>query len=286
MENKKNVNIARITESAMMIAIATLLSIAKLIDMPYGGSVTLASMLPLVVLSYRRGLGWGLLSGLAYGAIQFALGTENIGYLPQQNFAYVTVMLLADYLFAFMVIGFGGIFRKVCKRQATALVMGSVLVALLRYCCHVAGGWTVWASFDLSKAGLIYSLSYNATYMLPEMLILVVGAIFIGNALDFRADSLRPMPVEEKSNASGGLLMGALALIAFGLSFAVVQIFGKLQDENTGTFTSAGLKEVNWLLVGIVAAVCFAAAAGLLILRRNGKKASKEEKESKAKGQQ
>lgn len=279
MEKKKSVNISRLTESAMMIAIATLLSMAKLIDMPYGGSVTMASMLPLVILAYRRGLGWGLLSGFAYGAIQFALGTENIGYLPAKSIVYVTVMILADYLLAFAALGFGGIFRKACKRQATALALGSVLVALLRFGCHVIGGWTVWAAFDLSKAGLLYSLSYNATYMIPEMLILVVAAIFLGNILDFRSSDVRAMAKEERSDASGGLLMAGLALIAFGLSFAVVEIFGKLQDANTGEFASAGLKDVNWLLVGIVAAVCFAAAIGLLILRKRLKTSKKEQRE-------
>lgn len=283
MEKKKNSNVARITESAMMIAIATLLSMAKLIDMPYGGSVTMASMLPLVILAYRYGVGWGVLSGLVYGAIQFALGTENIGYLPAKSFAYVTVMILTDYLLAFAALGFGGIFRKTSKRQATALALGAVLVSVLRYAFHVIGGWTVWASFDLSKSGLIYSVSYNATYMIPEMLILVVAAIFLGNALDFRGDSLRPLAKEEKSDASGGLLIGALALIAFGLSFAVVQIFSKLQDANTGNFTTAGLSEVNWLLVLAVSILCFVAAAGLLILRRNGKIASKEENKEELK---
>ncbi|MBQ6430306.1 MAG: energy-coupled thiamine transporter ThiT [Oscillospiraceae bacterium] len=277
-QKRKKLNIARLTESAMMIAIATLLSMAKLLDMPYGGSVTLASMLPLVILAYRHGLGWGVLSGLAYGAVQLALGSENIGYLPVKDFASVATLILADYLLAFAVLGLGGIFRKVCKRQATALAFGSVLVAVLRYACHVAAGWTVWAQFSLTKAGLLYSLSYNATYMLPEMLILVVAAIFLGNALDFRADSLRPMPREEKSSVSSGLLMSALALISFALSFDVVQIFSKLQDADTGAFSSAGLKEVNWLLVIVLTAVCFAAAIGLLIVRRNGKRAEKEEK--------
>lgn len=277
MEKKKGFNLARLTESAMMIAIATLLSMAKLLDMPYGGSVTLASMLPLVILAYRRGVGWGLVTGLAYGAVQLALGTKNIGYLPVKDFASVATLVVSDYLLAFAVLGFGGVFRRLCKRQATALALGSILVALLRYACHVAAGWTVWAQFDLTKAGLLYSLSYNATYMLPEMLILVVAAIFLGNALDFRSDSLRPMPREEKSSVSSGLLVAALALIAFALSFDVVQIFGKLQDADTGAFVSAGLKDVNWLLVVIVSVACFASAAGLLIIRRNGKKAEKEE---------
>lgn len=275
---KKNTNVARLTESAMMIAVATLLSMAKLLDMPYGGSVTLASMLPLVILAYRHGLGWGVMSGLVYGAVQFALGAENIGYLPVKNFASVTVLIVADYLLAFAVLGLGGIFRKMCKRQATALALGSVLVSILRYACHVVGGWTVWAQFDLSKAGLIYSLSYNATYMLPEMLILVVAAVFLGNALDFRAESLRPMPREEKSSVSSGLLLSALALMSFALAFDVVQIFSKLQDAESGEFVGAGLKEVDWLPVILITAICFAAAIGLLIVRRNGKRAEKAEK--------
>lgn len=278
-KQKKNFNISRLTESAMMIAIATLLSMAKLIDMPYGGSVTMASMLPLVILAYRRGLGWGLLSGIAYGAIQFALGTENIGYLPAKSIVYVTVMILADYLLAFAALGFGGIFRKACKRQATALALGSVLVALLRFACHVVGGWTVWASFDLSKAGLIYSLSYNASYMIPEMLILVVAALFIGNLLDFRSSDVRAMAKEERSDASGGLLMAGLALMAFGLSFAVVEIFKNAQNAETGEFSKEGIAGANWLLVGIVAAVCFAAAIGLLILRKRLKTSKKEQRE-------
>ena len=53
-----------------MIAIATVLSIIKLVSLPYGGSVTIASMLPIIIISYRHGVKWGLLSGLAYGAIQ------------------------------------------------------------------------------------------------------------------------------------------------------------------------------------------------------------------------
>lgn len=275
---KKSSSIVRVTESAMMIAIATLLSMAKLLDMPYGGSVTMASMLPLVIVAYRHGTGWGLLTGLAYGAVQLALGSKNIGYLPVRDFASVATLILSDYLVAFAVLGFGGIFRKACKRQATALALGGILVATLRYLCHVVSGWTVWAQFDLSKAGLVYSLSYNATYMLPEMLILVVAAIFLGNALDFRSETLRAMPKEEQSSASAGLLMAALALIAFALSFDIVQIFSKLQDADTGAFTGAGLKEVNWISVCVVSVLCFVAAAGLLIARKNVRKAIKEEK--------
>ncbi len=273
MENKNEASlIVKLTESAMMIALATLLSMAKLLEMPYGGSVTMASMLPLVIVAYRYGTKWGLLTGFAFGAVQFALGTKNIGYLPVKNFASVATLIIADYLLAFAVLGFGGIFRKPCKNQATALVFGSVLVAILRYVCHVISGWTVWAQFDLTKAGLLYSLSYNATYMLPEMLILVVAALFLGNALDFRGEGLRPMPRAEQSVASSALMMTALSLFTFALCFDTIQVFSKLQDAESGVFLSDGLKDVNWLLVGIITAVCAAAGIALLAVRRSVKK--------------
>ena len=272
MENKNTSLIVKLTESAMMIALATLLSMAKLLEMPYGGSVTMASMLPLVIVAYRYGMKWGLLTGFAFGAVQFALGTKNIGYLPVKDFASVATLIVADYLLAFAVLGFGGIFRKPCKRQATALVLGSVLVAILRYLCHVISGWTVWAQFDLTKAGLLYSLSYNATYMLPEMLILVVAALFLGNALDFRGEGLRPMPRAEQSMASSALLMTALSLFTFALCFDTIQVFSKLQDAESGVFISDGLKDVNWLLVGIITAVCAVAGVALLAVRRSVKK--------------
>lgn len=273
MENKNEASlIVKLTESAMMIALATLLSMAKLLEMPYGGSVTMASMLPLVIVAYRYGTKWGLLTGFAFGAVQFALGTKNIGYLPVKNFASVATLIIADYLLAFAVLGFGGIFRKPCKNQATALIFGSVLVAILRYVCHVISGWTVWAQFDLTKAGLLYSLSYNATYMLPEMLILVVAALFLGNALDFRGEGLHPMPRAEQSMASSALMMTALSLFTFALCFDTIQVFSKLQDAESGVFLSDGLKDVNWLLVGIITAVCAAAGIALLAVRRSVKK--------------
>ena len=278
METRKKTNgIVKLTESAMMIAIATLLSMAKLLNMPYGGSVTMASMLPLVIIAYRYGTGWGLLTGFAYGAVQLALGTKNIGYLPTKDFFSVAALVVSDYLLAFAVLGFGGVFRKICKRQATALALGSILVAVLRYGCHVVAGWTVWAQFDLTKAGLLYSLSYNATYMLPEMLILVVAAIFLGNALDFRAEGLRPLPKMEQSSAASGLLLAALALFTFAICFDTIQIFSKMQDADSGVFISNGLKDVNWLLVALVTAVSFAAGIALLAARRSVRKTQKAE---------
>lgn len=274
MNQKKGKSIVRLTESAMMIAIAALLSMAKLAKMPAGGSVTMASMLPIILIAYRYGTGWGLLTAFAYGVIQFGLGTDNIAWLPVRDFKSVATLIVADYLGAFVVLGFGGIFRKVCKRQATGLALGAVLVSALRYVCHVVSGFTVWNAFVVTKASLTYSLTYNATYMLPEMLILVYAAIFIGNAVDFREPGLTPLRKEEKTSPTFALLMAAGALITFALSFDTLKIFPNLVTED-GSFSTAGLKEVDWLLIAIVTLVCIAGAIALLIARRSIRKDEK-----------
>ncbi|MBO5797033.1 MAG: energy-coupled thiamine transporter ThiT, partial [Clostridia bacterium] len=68
--------VLRLTESAVLLALATVLSLVKLVDLPYGGSVTAASAVPLVILAYRHGFGWGTLAGLAYGLLQLAFSSS------------------------------------------------------------------------------------------------------------------------------------------------------------------------------------------------------------------
>ena len=75
---QKNKLALRLTESAIMIAAATILSMFKLVELPYGGSITLASMLPIVIIAYRYGTAWGILCGLVHGAIQLLLGSGTL----------------------------------------------------------------------------------------------------------------------------------------------------------------------------------------------------------------
>ena len=77
---KTKTNILRLTESAVMIALATVLSNIKFFEMPMGGSVTAFSMLPIVLIAYRYGLKWGLFTGGVYGVMQMLLGMHNLKY--------------------------------------------------------------------------------------------------------------------------------------------------------------------------------------------------------------
>ncbi|MBE6645692.1 MAG: energy-coupled thiamine transporter ThiT, partial [Ruminococcaceae bacterium] len=131
-----------LVESAMMIALATVLSIFKIIEMPYGGSVTIASMLPMVILAYRHGLGWGIGAGAVYAVLQQLLGLNTLSYVT--GWQSVVAVIMLDYIVAFTVVGLGGIFKKISKSQRAALAYGSLLVSLLRYACHVISGATVW----------------------------------------------------------------------------------------------------------------------------------------------
>ncbi len=181
--NKKN-NVLRLTESAIMIALATVLSEIKIINMPFGGSVTAFSMLPIIIIAYRYGTKWGLFTGGVYGLFQMMLGMNNLRY--GVNFWAVAAIILFDYVVAFGVLGLGGIFRKKIQNQGIALASGALLVSVLRYACHFISGWTVWAMWaPEGTAPWLYSLGYNATYMVPEAIVTVVGALLICLFLDF-----------------------------------------------------------------------------------------------------
>lgn len=184
-----NKKILKLCESAIMIALATVLSLFTFANLPFGGSVTLCSMLPIVLISYRHGLKQGLLTGAVYGLVQMILGAENLTY--GTSFIAVACIILFDYIVAFGVIGLSGIFRGKLGNQSVELGAGALLVCVLRYICHFITGITVWASMAPEGTPVwIYSLAYNATYMVPEAIVTVVGAVLIGLFVDFRTEKL------------------------------------------------------------------------------------------------
>lgn len=251
-----------LVECAMMIAIASVFSMIKLIDLPYGGSVTIASMLPIVIISYRHGLGWGLGAGLVYGVIQQLLGLNTLSYVS--TWQSIVAIILLDYIVAFAVIGLAGVFRNM-KSQSTALVFGSILAGLLRYICHVISGATVWAGLSIpDEAALLYSLAYNATYMLPEIIVLVILAYYLGSAVDLRRD-LPTRVARTESPKAFMVKFGSGLLLSGMLIYDVAAVFSKLQNEETGEFFIQGISDVNWLRVGIISAVCLISICALMV---------------------
>lgn len=270
---KRNEKTKRLVESSLMIALGTVLSILPIVEMPYGGSVTVASMLPCLLIAYRHGLGWGLGTGAVYAVLQQLLGLKNLSYFT--TWQSIVAIILLDYLIAFVVIGFGGIFRRVIKQQNLSLAAGALLASVLRYICHVISGATVWAGLSIpTEAALAYSLGYNATYMIPETIVLVLVAYYLGTVMDFRRETPVRMAMPESGNKEAGVL-GAIAML-IGVVASVVDvslIFAHLQNPETGSFDITMLAaepfvESFWLTVVVITAVALAGIAVLLFRRR------------------
>lgn len=158
-----------LTEAGIMIAAAQILSYLKIFEAPYGGSVTAGSMIPIIMFSLRWGLKPGLLAGTAYGILQFLLGGAI--------YSYHILSILFDYVLAFGLLGLAGSFRS----SAKGVFLGSGLGVLGRFLCHVISGIVVWASYAPEGMNpLYYSVMYNGSYLLPELVItlIIVGLLY------------------------------------------------------------------------------------------------------------
>ncbi len=158
----KKMSTRMLVEAGIMIALAQVLSFIKY-ELPYGGSVTLGSMIPIMLFAIRWGTTQGVLAGLVYGFLQFALGTK---------FSYHPLGIFLDYIFAYGCLGLSGIFRGRLKG-----ILLSITIALFaRFTFHYISGIVLWSSYAQGMNPYLYSLIYNGSYMLPE---LIISAILI-----------------------------------------------------------------------------------------------------------
>ena len=271
----KNVKLSqKLTESGLMLALTTILSIFAIAKLPYGGEITFASMVPMMIIAFRYGAGWGSMTGLAYGIIQMLLGLNNLSYATTA--AAVVAIILLDYLFAFSSVSIAAAFRKV-ENQKTALALAAVSASVIRYIFHVISGCTVWAGLSIPTAdALVYSMIYNATYMLPETIINVVGAVYLASAIDFRMPTLRPAK-QENVPASARVLSAISGFVILGAVASIIAIvFPNLQNPETGEFYIQGVFDANLILVGAIAAAAVVIAAVLLFIRSSVIKKAEE----------
>ncbi|MDE6578992.1 MAG: energy-coupled thiamine transporter ThiT [Ruminiclostridium sp.] len=247
----------RLTETAIMIALGFILSMLTIIKMPFGGSVTAFSMLPVIVAAYRYNVSWGLLAGFAASLLQMLMGLENLTYATSAGAVIAIIML--DYIVAFGVMGLGGIFKGRIKDQGVALAVGAFVVCFLRYICHVISGCTVWAGVSIPTSdGLLYSLAYNCAYMVPETVITVVGAYYAGKVFTLNTEQIKRIPLDTSSarNVLSSLPVALSVVIAFAFVFSMFQTnegFDITQISRTSIF--GWLPVIISLVVGIGAAV-------------------------------
>lgn len=195
----------------MLIAVASVLALVSefipFLQLRFGGTLTLASMLPIILISYMYGLKWGLGSAAVYAVIQIFMGFKTVAALftPDSD-SYMALwmaicVVLLDYFLAYTSLGLGGIFARK-KGGCLRLVLGGVVAQVICYAFHVLSGflfygaWADWfftesAAKDLAISGwimehlsgrglaLLYSLIYNALYMLPEIVLTAAVAALI-----------------------------------------------------------------------------------------------------------
>ncbi len=162
----------KITKSALMIALATVLMwVSKLLPAPWlqGGSVTLASMVPIIAVGIMFGSKWGLGAATAYAVLQMMFGFYPP---PTRTFIDFVLVVLLDYIFAFGVLGLSGAIYRISGKRVFSAALSAFTVTLLRYVCHIISGVLIWGVYaEEGQSVLAYSLIYNGTYMVPEIII-------------------------------------------------------------------------------------------------------------------
>jgi thiamine transporter len=212
---KRTEQTKRLTTSAVMLALAMVLAMVcaliPFLNLPFGGGFTVASMLPVVIISYMYGMKWGFFSAAIYSVIQIVMdlylgkgSTIMALFMPNSEdfmgFGAAVAILIIDYLVAYTLLGFGGAFRKVIKNKPLALTLGVVLALSLRYIAHIVSGyifygaWAEWFftqdgfysiggfildSFSGNMLSLVYSIFYNGLFMIPEIIITTVAAVAV-----------------------------------------------------------------------------------------------------------
>ena len=156
-----------IAEAGVAIAIAQVLSFITLFHMPQGGSIKAASLVPLMIFAYRWGGTRGILAGVVYGVLHFLLGFKS-------SIHYLSIIL--DYLVAYGAIGVCGYF----KDNIIGLVSGSIVAIALRWFTSVTSGAVVFASYaPQGQNPWIYSMIYNASYMVPDGILNIIVLLFV-----------------------------------------------------------------------------------------------------------
>ena len=173
-KSSSNDNTRSISYAAICIALSYALSYVKFFSLPQGGSVTLASLLPLALYSYMFGTRKGLVAGVVYGMLQFIQSPQF--YEPMQ--------VLLDYPIAFGAIGLAGLGRKLKFLKGNMMAefaVGALIAGILRYISHAISGFYVffhYLAIDATVGDMLaYSFGYNSFVMVDIALVIVVGVI-------------------------------------------------------------------------------------------------------------
>lgn len=178
----KNSKTLILVESAVMIALATVLSFIRVYKLPWGGSITFLSMLPIVIFSIKYGIFRGMGTSFVFSLIQLFQGITDGLFAWGLNPVMLISCIFLDYILAYTIIGIAGILRN---KGSAGWIIGTVTALILRFTCHFISGAVIWKSFGELWNGFstdnpyLYSFLYNGSYMLPEIIFTSLGAYLL-----------------------------------------------------------------------------------------------------------
>ena len=192
-EKQSMVNMAssaqRLAEAGLVIALAKVLDMIVLYQMPMGGSVTLASMAPLFIFAIRWGWKWGVAVGAVYGIINMMLG----GYVIHP------LQMVLDYPLAFAMCGLAGLPANQGKRNYPSYLPAMIFASFMRFLWHLLSGCIFFStvnfeesgaslidalSLDNLSSGFLYSAGYNGSFLLPDLILCLLIIGFLWKPLD------------------------------------------------------------------------------------------------------
>ncbi len=158
---RKKMSAKQLAFCAVALALAMVTSMIKIFRFPFGGSVTLFSMLFICLIGYFYGPGTGILTAVAYGVLQFILGP----------YIYTPIQVIVDYPLAFGALGLAGLFWK----SRNGLLKGYIIGVVGRWVFSVISGWVFFGEYAWDGwAALPYSLCYNGAYIFAEAIITII----------------------------------------------------------------------------------------------------------------
>ena len=196
----KNSKTRILIECAMMVALSTVLGMMVVYEAPYGGSVTLFSLVPMLLIAFRHGTKWGIAASFVYSVINLILGLKNLAYIPTPEGIIACIFL--DYLVAFTLIGTAGLFKnmRIVKNDNLNFILnttiGTLVATGLRFVCHVVSGAVIWYSLTklwypddpthiVNQYGpWLYSVIYNLTFTGPEVVLTLLATPVLRKLLD------------------------------------------------------------------------------------------------------
>ena len=189
-QKRLSTNLTTLTECAIMLALSFALSCAKLFEMPMGGSVTVASMLPVMLISIKYGVSTGLATCFVYSLTQLMQAVASANVFPYcENPTTLVLCILFDYVVPFTVLGLAGLFHKMklTKNTEINIYIGIISVVVLRFLCHFITGVAIWGQWAPEGMGkYLYSFLYNGSFLSLDFIICIVCAVLMFRKAELR----------------------------------------------------------------------------------------------------